>query len=248
LRQDRTVSDAPPAPEARAPAPSPDRRIFRLLALAVVLGGAFLLVRQLGWFDADRAPALVAEVRGASSHPLAAPAFVLIYALATVLALPGSVLTLVGGAVFGFGYGVLLNWTGAMLGALGAYAVGRTLGYSAVASLLGARMRMVERAVQTHGLLALLRLRLIPLVPFNVLNYGAALTGVRAKDYALATGLGIIPGTVVYTYFADALVAGATEARRDAFVRLAIAGALLILLSFLPALARRLGLLPARSD
>jgi uncharacterized membrane protein YdjX (TVP38/TMEM64 family) len=230
------------------PEPSPDRRIFRLLALVLFLLGAFVLVRQLGWLDAGRTPELVAAVREASTHPLAAPAFVLLYAVATILALPGSVLTLAGGAVFGFGYGVLLNWSGAMLGALGAYALGRRLGYDAISSMLGMRMRGLGRAVETHGLLALLRLRLIPLVPFNALNYGAALAGVRVKDYAVATALGIIPGTAIYTYFADALITGAAEARRDAFVRLAIAGGLLILLSFLPAIARRTGLLPARTD
>lgn len=225
-------------------APSRRPAFARLAALAALLTGAVLAASHLGWLDAERAPHIVAQLRQLSTHPAAAPLFVLIYAAATVLALPGLLLTMVGGAVFGFGFGLMLNWTGAFLGACGAYLLARGLGRDAVRSLLGDRLRSVDDIARTHGFLGMLRLRLIPLVPFNALNYGAALVGVRLRDFALATAIGIVPGAAIYTYFADALVSGAAEARTEAFVRVAIAGGLLILLSFVPAAARRLGWLP----
>ncbi len=225
-------------------APSRRPALAKLVALAALLTAAVLAAAHLGWLDADRGPQLVARVRHLGTHPAAAPLFILIYAAATVLALPGLVLTMLGGAVFGFGLGLILNWTGALIGACGAYLLARWLGRDAVRTLLGDRLRSLDRIASTYGFLGLLRLRLIPLVPFNALNYGAALVGVRLRDFALATAIGIVPGAAVYTYFADALVAGAAEARREAFVRVAIAGGLLILLSFVPATARRLGWLP----
>jgi uncharacterized membrane protein YdjX (TVP38/TMEM64 family) len=165
-----------------------------------------------------------------------------VYALLVMLALPGSSLTLAGGAVFGFGLGSLLNWIGATIGAAGAYALARGLGRDALRALLGRRAAALDRLLDEHGFLAMLRLRLIPLVPFNALNFGAGFAGVRASDYLIATAVGIVPGTLVYTYFADALLSGAAAAERQAYVRLAIAAGLLILLSFVPALARKLGL------
>ncbi len=76
--------------------------------------------------------------------------------------------------------------------------------------------------------------------------FASGLTALRWRSYAAATALGILPGTLVYTFFADAILRGSREATRGAFVRVAIAGSLLILLSFAPALARRLGVLPDR--
>jgi uncharacterized membrane protein YdjX (TVP38/TMEM64 family) len=90
-----------------------------------------------------------------------------------------------------------------------------------------------------------LRLRLLPLVPFNVLSFAAGLAGVPFRPYLAATALGILPGTIVYTYFADSLLAGVEGASRQAFARVAAAGALLLAVSFGPALVRRLRRGPA---
>jgi hypothetical protein len=78
-------------------------------------------------------------------------------------------------------------------------------------------------------------------VPFNALNFGAGLAGVRLSAYVAATAIGILPGTSVYTYFADSLLAGTEGARETAFTRVAIAGIMLLALSYAPALAKRAG-------
>jgi uncharacterized membrane protein YdjX (TVP38/TMEM64 family) len=165
--------------------------------------------------------------------------FVLAYVIATVFGVPGTIFTLAGGAIFGIVLGSILNWAGATLGAVGAYTLARRLGSDAVRDLLGRRATTLDTLTSKVGFAPLFRLRLIPVVPFNALNFAAGLVPVPFHAYVLSTALGIVPGTVVYTYFADSLVAGVTGARDRAFVHVAIAGALLIALSFVPALARR---------
>jgi uncharacterized membrane protein YdjX (TVP38/TMEM64 family) len=81
-------------------------------------------------------------------------------------------------------------------------------------------------------------------VPFNLLNLAAGLAGMPWRTFTAATALGIVPGTVIYTFFADAIVTGTAGASRAAFTRLLVAGGLLLLLTFAPAAARRLGWSP----
>jgi uncharacterized membrane protein YdjX (TVP38/TMEM64 family) len=226
-----------PAPRARA--------LLRLGALAAVLVAAYVVARRTGVLEL-RDPATLADlVRRAQQVPWAAPAFVAAYAVIASLGLPGTPLTLAGGALFGTVGGTALNWVGATLGATGAFLLARTLGGDAVRRLLGSRAGALDALAGGAGFTALLRLRLIPVVPFNALNFGAGLAGMRPAAYVGATALGILPGTAVYTYFADALLAGATGAQRQALGQVAIAGGLLVLLSFVPTLARRFGWLAA---
>ena len=139
-----------------------------------------------------------------------------------------------------------MNWLGATIGANLAYLLARFLGREGITQLLGARaekwpaMERLDRAVRKHGFRGMFTLRLIPVVPFNALNFGGGLVGMSWPSYALSTALGILPGTFVYTMFADALLQGSTEASRDAFVRMAVAGVLLVFLSFLPVILKKL--------
>jgi uncharacterized membrane protein YdjX (TVP38/TMEM64 family) len=183
--------------------------------------------------------------RGSVWAPLA---YVAIYTIATALALPGSILTIAGGAVFGFWGGSLLTTIGANLGASAAFGLSRMLGREGVERFAGRRLKGIDSATEQHGFLGLLVLRLIPLVPFNALNFGSGLTAIKWRDYILATLIGIVPGTLVYTFFADALVQGSTQAGAAARTRLWIAAALFLLLSVVPLVARKLGMRsPARS-
>ncbi len=219
----------------------PGRRatFIKLAVLLVIMGGAIVAARALGLFRFTDMATLAGEIRGLQQRPYMAPLFVVVYAVATALALPGSVLTIAGGAIFGFGLGTLLNWLGASIGAVIAYFMARSLGLDAVRRLLGRRADTLERLAGDHGFATVLRLRLIPIIPFNVLNFASGLAGVRARDYVLGTLIGLVPGCAIYTYFADALLTGAAGARRDALVKLLIAGGLLAILSFVPALTKR---------
>lgn len=220
------------------------RRVLKLGAFAALLVGAWL-----AW----RAPAVqhaiareqLASLRDHLGTSWWSPiAFVAAYGTLAALDFSGLALTLAGGVVFGFTWGVVLNTIGANLGANAAYALARSLGRDAVAGLLGARFAHVQRFAEVGGFLWLLRLRLIPVVPFNLLNLAAGLAGMPWRTFAAATALGIVPGTVIYTFFADAIVTGSGETPRAAFTRLLVASGLLLLLTFAPAAVRRLGWIP----
>lgn len=220
------------------------RRVLKLGALLGLLVGTWFLWRSPA-VQHLAAQNQLATLRDRLGAPWWSPvAFVVAYAALTALDFSGLVLTLAGGVVFGFERGVLLNTIGANLGASAAYALARMLGRDAVAALVGARFARMQRFVESGGFLWLLRLRLIPIVPFNLLNLAAGLAGMPWRTFATATALGIVPGTVIYTYFAAAIVTGSGEAPRAALTRLLIAGGLLLLVTFAPALARRLGWMP----
>ncbi len=212
---------------------------MRLLLLGLVIAVAALAAWRIGLFDLRDRRRLAAVVRRARGVPAVAPLFVAVYAMVAAFGLPATPLTLAGGAIFGTVLGSLLNWLGAVLGATGSWALARWLGQDTVRRLLGRWSAKLD-AIDAHGgFAAVFRLRLLPVVPFNVLSFAAGLAGVPLRAYLLGTALGILPGTVIYTYFADTLIAGAAGASRAAFVRVAIAAALLLLASFAPALVRR---------
>jgi len=218
-----------------------------LVLIALLLAGAYALraTPARDWVT----PAGAARLAAALREPWWAPlAFVAVYTVAAALDFSGLVLTLAGGAVFGFWWGSLLNVIGANLGASAAFWVARLLGREGLRAILGGRLSGLDRLTQDAGFAWLLRLRLIPVVPFNLLNFGSGLTAISWRTYAAATALGIIPGTLVYTFFADALLSGSHEAGHRAFLRVLIAGVLLVLLTFVPAIARRLGFSVQPSD
>jgi uncharacterized membrane protein YdjX (TVP38/TMEM64 family) len=215
----------------------------RAALLVLLLAGGTIALRRAGVPSLDDVPQVVAAVRQWRDVPAAPLLFIAAYALVATLGLPATPLTLAGGAIFGTALGSLYNWSGAVLGGTGAYFLARALGMETLQRLLGARAARLEAAVgdASGSFAALLRLRLLPLVPFNVLNVGAGLAGMHLPSFLSATALGIIPGTVVHTYFADALLTGVAGARSSAMLRIAVAGLLLVVLSFLPAVARRAG-------
>jgi len=225
-----------------APAPAPRWGAFLRLAIFLVILIAMWTAARLLGVDAYISPERIGTtIRDAREVPFAAAIFVAAYIAVTTIGLPALPLTLAGGAIFGVGAGIALTWLGATLGATGAYLLARALGGDALRRLLGDRAGTLDRMLGDGAFLTMLRLRLIPVVPFNALNFGAGLAGARLTHYVAATAIGILPGTSVYTYFADVLLAGADGARQTAFVRVAVAGALLLALSYLPALAKRAG-------
>lgn len=124
--------------------------------------------------------------------------FVVVYALWSLLPVPKNVVTVVAGGLFGFLPGALLAWLGAMVGALAAFGVARWLGRESIDSLLRGRLRQVDAKLHERGFLAVLTVRLVPVLPFTAINYGAGVTGVALRDYVLGSALGMLPGTLSY--------------------------------------------------
>ena len=124
------------------------------------------------------------------------------YVAATVALVPGSVLTLAAGPIFGLGKGVIYVFTAATIGASLAFLVGRYVARGAIEQRLegNPRFAAIDRAVGREGRKIVLLLRLSPVFPFNLLNYSLGLTNVRFADYAVAS-VGMLPGTFLYTYY-----------------------------------------------
>ncbi|MCO6413452.1 MAG: TVP38/TMEM64 family protein, partial [Thiogranum sp.] len=113
--------------------------------------------------------------------------FMLVYAVAAVLFLPGSVLTLAGGALFGPVLGTFYNLTGATIGAALAFLIARYLASDWVANKTGGRLKQLIKGVEGEGWRFVAFTRLVPLFPFNLLNYALGLTRIRFSHYLLAT-------------------------------------------------------------
>ena len=132
---------------------------------------------------------------------LGAIAFIVLYILATVAFLPGSILTLGAGVVFGVFFGSLYVFIGATLGAIAAFLVGRYLVRDWVAQKIAGNQKFtaIDQAVGKEGFKIVLLTRLSPIFPFFLLNYAYGVTGVSLKDYAIAS-VGMIPGTIMFVY------------------------------------------------
>jgi len=130
--------------------------------------------------------------------------FMLVYAAGVCLFLPGTLLTGLGAAIFGPYLGFVYVWMGAMAGAGGAFWIGRTLGRDFAASMIGDRLKKYDDAIERNGFATVLYLRLV-YFPFTPMNFGMGLTRVRFRDYMFGTGLGIMVGTFVFTFFIGTL-------------------------------------------
>jgi uncharacterized membrane protein YdjX (TVP38/TMEM64 family) len=126
--------------------------------------------------------------------------YVLFYIVGCVLLLPGTILSFAGAVLFGPWEGTLYTWIGANIGAVLAFYLARWLGRDFVDQLLAGRFQAFDERIRTHGFKGLLILRLVPLFPFNGINFASGLTSIGVRDYVLATAIGIIPATFIYQY------------------------------------------------
>ena len=208
-------------------------RILVFLLLAVAIAVAVVYRDHL---DASSLQAFVQDA-GAWGPLL----FMLVYVLATVLFLPGSVLTLAGGALFGPVMGTFYNLTGATVGALLAFLISRYLASDWVEKKTGGRLKQLVSGVESEGWRFVAFVRLVPVFPFNVLNYALGLTKIPIVHYALASYVCMLPGTIAYTwlgYAAKQAVGGDAEPTQ-LIQTISIAVALVAMVAFLPRFIRR---------
>jgi uncharacterized membrane protein YdjX (TVP38/TMEM64 family) len=187
---------------------------FKLIKFAVLMsiaiGITLILSPEAAWgqTSAQNAPGFNPQIwlKNAlqwieSLGSVGAWAFIGLYIIATVAFLPGSILTLGAGVVFGVVMGSLYVFIGATIGAAAAFLVGRYVARVWVAQKIAGdrKFRAIDEAVGKEGFKIVLLTRLSPIFPFNLLNYAYGVTGVSLKDYVLAS-IGMIPGTIMYVY------------------------------------------------
>jgi uncharacterized membrane protein YdjX (TVP38/TMEM64 family) len=204
-------------------------------ALVVVL----VIALALAWLNRDRLDTGQLELWLAESGLWAPLLFIAIYAIATVLFVPGAALTLLGGAVFGPWWGTLYNLAGATLGAALAFVIARYLAADRVAARLAGRSAELVRGVEQEGWRFIAFVRLVPLFPFNLLNYALGLTRIPLVTYVVASVVFMLPGGFAYTWLGYA-GKEALAGDEDVVQKVLLALALLAAVSFLPRFVRRL--------
>jgi uncharacterized membrane protein YdjX (TVP38/TMEM64 family) len=214
--------------------------LLRLAALAALLAGAGLAWWRFGPTDIASLRTVARSARAMRDSGWTAPGFVALYAAAGSLGIPITPLTLAAGVIFGAVVGATLSWAGAVAGAAGGYLIARRLGAGAVRTLAGRRAHRIERISERTGFMTLLRLQLIPVLPISALNVACGVARVPFGTYVAAAAVGVIPGSIIYAYFADQLIAGAAGADKTSRTQIVVASVLLLALTFIPTIAKRL--------
>lgn len=214
---------------------------FLLLPLALVAG--FLALRYTPLADYMAEEAMTDLFDRLAESWWAPAALILSYVVLCPIGVPATPMLLAGGAVFGVVFGTLYNWIGTVSAAAACYAMGRLLGRDFMVQLAGPRLKRIEKRIARRGFWSLVGLRLLPL-PFPLLNYAAALAGVRPVPYLLTSAIGLLPASCLFTYFAAALSKAAGGAERSAIIfqltaALALLAALILAPRFWVALKRR---------
>lgn len=216
--------------------------VLRLAVIPLVVLAAVFAAWKYGYFRLDRRIQLAEAVLRIRSMPGAEYLYVGSFAVIIAFVLPAWIVTLLGGAVFGAWKGALLAWIGALAGTVLSHLLARHIAKAPMKRLFGEH-RLLRRLREHDSVMELLRLRIMPVAPFAVLDYAAGVAGVSLRRLLLATMLGVIPSVVAYAFVGSELIRGIisrSDATRNA---LWIAGAVtlgMLLLSVTPALIRKL--------
>ncbi|MFP4298117.1 MAG: TVP38/TMEM64 family protein [Spirulinaceae cyanobacterium] len=133
--------------------------------------------------------------------------YILLYTIGTLLILPSTPLNLSGGAIFGLWWGTLWTTVAAIIAAMVAFGFTRTIGREWVAQKLAGRWEAIDAEVQQGGLFYMFAIRLLPLIPYGIVNFAAGLTGIRFRDYTIGTLLGTVPGVLPFVMMGSGLQA-----------------------------------------
>jgi uncharacterized membrane protein YdjX (TVP38/TMEM64 family) len=184
---------------------------WRPVALLAAIATILVLARVLGL--GERLADLRDWIQGLG--PWGPVVFVFLYAVAVVAAIPGSALTVAAGALFGSALGVVLVINAATLGASLAFLISRYFARDAVARWLSKneKFQKLDRLTEEHGTIIVAITRLVPLFPFNLLNYGFGLTRISFWTYVVWSWICMLPGTIIYVVGADAFTQGLTDGR-----------------------------------
>ncbi|NEP16721.1 MAG: TVP38/TMEM64 family protein [Leptolyngbya sp. SIO4C1] len=124
--------------------------------------------------------------------------YIAIYTVATILVLPSTVLNLAGGALFGVWLGTLWTTVGAIVAAVVAFAFTRTVGRELVAKRLAGYWQTIDAEIHHGGLFYMFSIRLLPIIPYGLVNFAAGLTSISFRDYFIGTVLGTLPGVLPF--------------------------------------------------
>ena len=226
-----------------APSRASSKRVRRTVLLRVAALAALIVVLTVagylfGWFDLTRVTRMIERLQSGKDAVTVAVLFFVVYSALTAVGFPALPFTVAGGAIFGHVRGTLLSWGAGIMGAMLGYLLARGVGRETARRWI-AKRKVGAALTQSTSFLTLLRLRLVPVIPLSVVNFASGLARTRFGLYVAATAIGILPVTIVFTYFADSLMRGLQGARTHAYWDVAIASGVLMAMSLLPLLVKR---------
>jgi uncharacterized membrane protein YdjX (TVP38/TMEM64 family) len=192
-----------------------------------------LIMVSLLWRDQLDVQSLGQFIHGFGA--LAPVIFIVLYALATLCFLPGSMLTLMGGVLFGPLLGTIYNLSGATIGALLSFLVARYLAADWVEARSAGFVKRLKQGVENEGWRFVAFVRLVPIFPFNLMNYAFGLSRIRVLHYLLASAICMLPGAAVYTYLGYVgreVVSGGDGGLQKALLALALLSVMLFVPRF----------------
>jgi uncharacterized membrane protein YdjX (TVP38/TMEM64 family) len=209
-----------------------------MAALFAIVAVAAYVAYRFGWLDYRRVFHHIESMRQTRNAATFAALFVGIYALFTSLGAPATPFTVAAGALFGLVPGSLVAWVGAMVGAAAGYWIARTFGRGAVSRAIEKRARVRAALEKTHDFRGMLGLRLVPILPMGVVSFVGGFAKAPFAAYLAATAVGVVPTTLIFCYFADAIVASGSGARGSAMKAVIVASALVAALTLAPRMLR----------
>ncbi len=133
--------------------------------------------------------------------------YILVYAIATILILPSTPLNLSGGAIFGSVWGTVWTSIAAVLAAVLSFGFSRTIGRKFIAQKLAGKWQSLDREMEQGGFFYMFAIRLLPLIPYGMVNFAAGLTSIKFRDYFFGTLLGTVPGILPFVMMGAGLTA-----------------------------------------
>jgi len=186
-----------------------DKRIFKSLAKLII---GLLFILSIWWVVKCQCVNLRAFSPGAirdyiqAFGRLAAVIYILAYALNTISILPPiAALSLAAGLAFGEFLGAIYLMSGAMLGISAAFFISRFFARGIIERLLKGKFKNLDSLLEKRGFVTILFFRVIPVIPYEVLNYASGLSKIKFKDYFFATFIGLIPGVIISAFFGGSL-------------------------------------------
>lgn len=215
---------------------------LRLAALPALVIVALLIAWKLGYFELDRRQQLLDTVQGLRVRRGIQIWYVLVHAIVITFCVPATIATILGGAIFGSWMGALLAWLASLIATVLSYGLARRVARKPIQRLFGEH-RLLRELKANDGVPALFRLRILPVAPFAVLGYLAGVAAVSVRRLLAATALGVLPSAIAYSYVGAELMTGLTspnDASKRAFWIAGIVTVVMLLVSVVPAIVRRL--------
>lgn len=178
-----------------------DKDIAKVIAVILIIVTVAILINRFNIFQVY-GPNEIREYI-LSTGPFAPAIYVILLSFLPLILFPDSVIVIAGGMVFGLYGGTILTSIGSLLGGLIAFLISRKLGQEVVRKLAKRDLVIFDKNNKWGGFFIILIMRLVPLFPFKIVSYSAGLSGIKLRDFALATVIGSLPGIIVYTNLGD---------------------------------------------